>query len=337
MTKKILFRADGNSVIGLGHLYRLFSLVEIIKDTIDFVFITHKTSVKSIIPKEYRKVLIPETVNKEEEPKWLAANFSTKEFIIIADGYQFNSVYQKEIKELGYKLLYIDDLAKEYMHADLVINHSPFIKEKHYSKEAYTDLFLGTKYALLRPNFLKIAKQNRIIKKINTAFVCFGGSDPFDLTLKSVKALLKIKQINTIHVILGGAYKYEDIFCLEKENFNTVKTYSNLSETELLNIMKLSNFAIAPASTILYELCCVKMPILSGYYIDNQELIYKGFLNNKAIYKGGNMKNYTVSNFVDKIETIIKENKLNNQILAQKELFDKKIKSRLFNLIKNLC
>lgn len=29
---KIIFRADGNSNIGLGHLFRLFALVEIYKD-----------------------------------------------------------------------------------------------------------------------------------------------------------------------------------------------------------------------------------------------------------------------------------------------------------------
>ena len=39
MKKKILFRADGNSEIGLGHLYRLFSLVEMLKDNFKFIFL----------------------------------------------------------------------------------------------------------------------------------------------------------------------------------------------------------------------------------------------------------------------------------------------------------
>ena len=56
--------------------------------------------------------------------------------------------------------------------------------------------------------------------------------------------------------------------------------------------MQKCNFAVAPASTILYELLCVKMPIFSGFYVDNQELIYKGFLNKEVIYKGENMKDY---------------------------------------------
>ena len=97
------------------------------------------------------------------------------------------------------------------------------------------------------------------------------------------------------------------------------------------------NFAIAPASTILYELCCVKMPILSGFYVDNQELIYKGFLNNNTIYKGDDMKDFQVSDFVNSIENILNENGFDQQIKAQKTLFDDKIASRHLNSIKSLC
>ena len=153
MSKTILFRADGNATTGLGHLYRLFSLVEIVKETLDFVFLTYETSTDSVIPKAYNKAIIPKNINIEDEPEWLATNFSPKEFIIIADGYQFIASYQKHIKQKGFSLIYIDDLAKEYMYADVVINHSPYIQETHYKKEPYTKLALGTKYALLRPLF----------------------------------------------------------------------------------------------------------------------------------------------------------------------------------------
>jgi len=337
MTKKVIFRADGSSTIGLGHLYRLFSLVEIIKDTLDFVFLTHETSIDSVIPKSYNKAIIPETIKIEDEPKWLCTNFPPEEYIIVADGYQFIASYQKELKNIGYNLVYIDDLSKEHMFADVVINHSPYIQEKHYKKEAYTKLALGTQYALLRPLFLNQAKQNRSIKTIDSVFVCFGGADPFNLSLKAAQALLQISSIKKIHVVLGEAYKHQEIFALEKTYSIKIKTYKNLSEEHLLKVMRHCDFAIAPASTILYELCCVKMPILSGFYVDNQELIYKGFLNNKTIYKGDNMKDFQVSDFVNSIETILKVNSFDQQIKAQKILFDDKIASRHLNSIKNLC
>ena len=337
MTKKVIFRADGNSTSGLGHLYRLFSLVEIIKDTLDFVFLTHITSTISIIPKSYKKSIIPETIKIEDEPQWLYSNFPPEEYIIIADGYQFVASYQRELKKLGYSLVYIDDLSKEHMFADLVINHSPYIKEKHYKKEAYTKLALGTRYALLRPLFLNQAKQDRSIKTIDSVFVCFGGADPYNLSLKAVQALLQISTIKKTHVVLGGAYKHQEIFDLKEKNSDKINLYRDLSEEDLIIVMRQCNFAIAPASTILFELSCIKMPILSGYYVDNQKMIYKGFLNNKTIYKADNMRKIEVSGFVNRIKTILNENSFNQQIKAQKTLFDDKIALRHLNSIKNLC
>lgn len=336
MIKKVIFRADGNSTTGLGHLYRLFSLVEAVKDNLEFVFVTHETSIDSIIPKIYSIVIIPKEISTADEPDWLEANFSSKEYIIIADGYQFTSTYQNHIKEKGYQLIYIDDLAKEHMYADLVINHSPYIQEKHYKKEAYTQLALGTKYALLRPLFLKAAKRNRVIKTLDSAFVCFGGADPYNLTLKAVQGLLEIPNFKNIHVVLGGAYKHKEIFDLEEAHSDTVKIYNNLSEESLIKTMQKCNFAIAPASTILFELCCVKMPILAGFYVDNQKYIYKGLTQKNAIIDGGDFSNYDSSDFKHKVLSILDTKAIDLFLENQYKLFDGHSNTRLLGLINRL-
>ncbi len=333
MTKKIIFRADGSSTTGLGHLYRLFSLVEIVKESIEFIFLTHETSTASVIPNRYHKSIIPKEITIAEEPNWLLSNFSPQKHLVIADGYQFDSKYQKSVKEKGYKLIYIDDLAKEHMYADVVINHSPYLKEEHYTKEPYTALALGTQYALLRPLFLEQAKKESKINKIDSAFVCFGGADPYNLTQKAVEGLLQIPEFKNIHVVLGGAYKHQDIFSLQEEYSQVIKLHKNLSEEELVSVMKHCNFAIAPASTILYELSCFKIPILSGFYVDNQELIYKGFTDNQAIYKGSNFKNYNAKDFTLRVKKILENSDYEEKINAQKILFDNKIASRHLNLI----
>tara|TARA_B100000767_G_scaffold120944_1_gene115306 strand:+ start:127266 stop:128279 length:1014 start_codon:yes stop_codon:yes gene_type:complete len=337
MTKKLIFRADGNAATGLGHLYRLFALVEMCKIDYEFIFISKETSTLNIIPSSYKTKLIPGLITIEQEPDWLVSLYEPSEYIIVADGYQFSSTYQKNIKEKGFKLIYIDDLAQEHMYADVVVNHSPYAHESHFSKEPYTKLALGTKYALLRPLFLDEAKQNKSIQIIDSAFVCFGGVDSLNLTKKAVEAVLKSPNFKQIHVVLGGAYTHGEIFNLEKKYSNKITTYRNLPEDQLIKIMKKCNFAVAPASTILYELCCVKMPVLSGFYVDNQELIYRGFLNNEAISKGGNMKNHQTSDFLKNITKVLDTQNYNHQIQAQKALFDDKIAMRHLNLIKEIC
>ena len=168
------------------------------KKDYDFVFVTKKTSILNIIPSAYKTKLIPESISIEQEPDWLVSLFNSNEYIIIADGYQFISTYQRQIKEKGFKLIYIDDLASEYMFADIIINHSPNISSENFSCAANTKFALGTKYALLRPTFLELLKKENTLKRTDTAFVCFGGADPSDLTLKVTKALLNITQVKKI-------------------------------------------------------------------------------------------------------------------------------------------
>ena len=336
MTKTILFRADGNATTGLGHLYRLFSLVEVVKKNYNFVFLTKEESTVEVIPKEYEIKTIPKYIRITEEPKWINSIFPSNSHCIIADGYHFDSNYQKQIKELGFKLVYIDDLAKEEMFADIVINHSLGLTESNYLKQVYTKFALGTSYALLRPSFLEIAKQNRVINKMDTAFVCFGGADPYNLTYKAVKALLRIDSIKNINVVLGGAYKHNELYNLNEDDQKSISIYKNLSEEALLSVMLQCDFAIAPASTILYELCCVKMPILSGYYVENQENIYNAITNSKAIYGCGDFRKCDISSFHIMIVDFLNNKNHLNQIRNQKKMFDGRSSNRLLGMINRL-
>jgi UDP-2,4-diacetamido-2,4,6-trideoxy-beta-L-altropyranose hydrolase len=335
MKKKLIFRADGNSTTGLGHLYRLFALVEMYKATFDFVFVTKENTITQKIHKEYPLELIPESIKINEEPKWLAHKFSVSNHIIIADGYQFISSYQRNIKNKGFKLMYIDDLTTEYMYADIVVNHSPMIEKSMFQSENYTKYALGTKYAILRPAFLKETKVDESITNLSTAFVCFGGADSTNLTLKAVDALLKIKEVKEINVVVGAAYNDKELIELSKKN-PCIYVYKNLEENQLVQLMRKSNLSIASSSTILYELCSVNSLILTGFYVDNQERIYNGFLKNDAIIGLGNILNFTSRDFQLKIEKSLKEN-VSDYISAQQKMFDSTIKDRFLKLITKLC
>lgn len=333
--KRIIFRADGNAKDGLGHLYRLFALVEMLSDDFECVFLTKETSTINVIPPKYIIRLLPDTVSLIDEASWISENYSAENSILITDGYQFNSNYQQEIKKKGFKLVYVDDLSSEYMYADLVINHSPHIRENNFISEPYTRFALGTKYAILRPLFLEAAKKYRAIPQvIEKAFICFGGSDYHDLTLKAVKSLLNIEQFNEINVVLGGAYQHTEIFELEKV-YSKIKIYQNVSESDLIRIMERCHFAIAPTSTVLFELCAVKMIVFSGYYVDNQQKAFEAFKENGIIYGIGDFKNVSIDDIKTEIFKIID---YNHDKLFQKQfdVFDGLQKDRILESVKKM-
>jgi UDP-2,4-diacetamido-2,4,6-trideoxy-beta-L-altropyranose hydrolase len=332
MSNKLIFRADGNSSTGLGHLYRLFALVEMYKEKHQFIFITRESSVTNVIPNDYPVKIIPNSISLNEEPKWIFENYNSSEYSLIADGYQFDESYQKRIRQLGFFLMYIDDLVTGYMHANIVINHSLNIDKKEYSSNPETVFGLGSEYAILRPSFLKAAQQTRIIKLVSKIFICFGGADAIDLSHKAALAAIKTNKFEKIHILIGQAYKHEKIFELEKEYVH-IKIHKNLTETETFTLMLQCNFAIAPASTILYELCAIKTIVLSGYFVDNQKNIYRSLLNENAIYGAGNISNFTEKDFEKEINKVLNFNSHFNLLENQQKLFDNQIKKRFLQIL----
>lgn len=329
--KHLLFRADGSSEVGLGHLYRMFALLELFKDTFSCTLITSSKTSADVIPAAYTCARIPAHVPLEEEPAWLAEHYPSENFRIIADGYGFTASYQKVLKALNYHLTYIDDLFREHMYADIVINHALTARASDYHAEPYTRFALGTSYAILRPAFLEAAKIGRSVEQISTAFVCFGGADPFDLTLKATQALLAFPDIKIIHIVTGAAYTHQAVLSLDPSG-SRVRIHRNLSEQELITVMKSCDFAIASASTILYELCSVKMPVLAGYYVENQKNLYQGCLDNKLIFEGGNLEHSRVQDFEKSIEKVLRETDYSQQLQAQSHFFDAHIKERFLDL-----
>lgn len=331
MDKKIIFRADGNSKTGLGHLYRLFALIEIYKKKNDFVVLTRENTVLDVIPYDYAIKIIPNAIKINEEPLWIQSNFSSDEYIIIADGYHFVSSYQKKIKEFGFFLMYIDDLAKEHMYADIVVNHSPHAFENDFSKQDYTKLALGTKYALLRPSFLNKAKRNKIFEKMDTVFVCFGGADENNFTYRCVLELLEISEIKKINVVVGGAYSFLEVFEIEKK-YDRVEIFSNLNEKKLFALMNSCNIAIAPTSTILFELISVNMYLVSGYYVENQRKAYIELLSRNVFTGIGDFNKYQFD-FLGNHLLSLSNKQIRKQIDFQNDLIDGNQKKRFLALI----
>lgn len=333
MKKKILFRADGNTTTGLGHLYRLFAIAEMVSEEYDYIYLTDSSTTIEVIPKHYSVKLIDPNVDLFDEPQWISNQFSPEEYIIIADGYHFKSDYQKALKEHGFALIYIDDLEAYHMYADVVVNHSSSAKKTDFIAEEYTRFALGTDYSLLRPKFLKAAKLSRKIKQIDKAFVCFGGADKYDFSLKTAKVLLDIDQIKKVNIVLGAAYKNNEILELEKRFSSRLKIYRNLSENDLLELMLTCNFAVAPTSTILYELSCVKMPIVSGYFVDNQISVYNWFKEQNCFFGVDDFTNFNFEELKGIFEKLKNKEVQEEQMINQAKCIDGNQRERFLKLI----
>lgn len=332
--KNIVLRADGNKSSGLGHLYRVIALAEICSSVFNSSVLTRENSTKEIIPDKFDVELIPADLSINDEPNWIASKFNPNEIILVLDGYQFESQYQKKIKSLGFKLVYVDDLLSFHQHADVVINHSPHINHDMYKAEHYTQFALGTKYALIRKKFIEACSVNKHIECINTVFVCFGGSDSNDFTYLVCSYLNKINSIKRIYAIVGNAYDGKKLHELSASS-NKIVVEKNLSELELIHTMNLCQLAIVPTSTVFFELCCTQIPILACYYVDNQKGAYEAFVNEGLAVGLGDMNEINEDVFIEKFNSIISCD-TKSMLKNQRRLFDGKQHERIINLFKNL-
>lgn len=335
-TRKIICRADGNSKTGLGHLYRMIAITNFLNHQFDVSFLTKEDSEFAVIPESIKIVKLPSSISVKQEPNWLCDNFEPENTIIIFDGYDFGSEYQKELNLFGFKTILIDDLANHHVYADVVVNHATGINPQKYSADFRTELALGTKYSMLRPLFCEAAKNKRDISGTeNRIFVCFGGSDTLNLTLKATIAALKINSIDGVLAVVGQSYTHKEIFELEKAS-PKLKVYKNLNEKELIKAMQTCQLAFSSASTIVYELSCVKMPILSGYYVDNQKELYAGLAQAEAIVPCGNISEFTIRDFEQKIREVISSSDREKYLERQIRLFDGLSPRRFRALINHL-
>lgn len=133
---------------------------------------------------------------------------------VVVDGYQFDSEYQRSLKNAGLKLLFVDDLGQcERYFADIVLNQSVHASEEMYANhEIYTRLLLGPRFAMLRRDFQPWTKWRReITPNGHKVLVTMGGSDPDNVTAIVLEALraLEIDELEVV-AVLGGSNPHVD-------------------------------------------------------------------------------------------------------------------------------
>jgi len=285
---QVYIRADGNSQIGLGHVIRSLSLAEMVGVYFDCHFIIRNppSILKSQILDVCKSIIeLPDTDNNEAEVRMLTRDYLNGKEIVILDGYHFQTEYQRIIKNKGCYLVCIDDIHAYHFVADAIINHIGGITEDRYSKESYTKLFLGPEYSLIRKEFWQSQKNGDALRRESNSYsnclLCMGGSDPNNCTQKMLFHLTKIKTIESINIVIGETYPFEEELKLANEIIanKNIKIYKSVNAQLIADLINISDFGVFPASTIALEAHALKLPMMIGYHVENQIEAYDYWVN----------------------------------------------------------
>lgn len=232
---------------------------------------------------------------------------STNDWLVV-DGYHFDSMYQKKIREAGYKLLWIDDYGHaEHYYADIVLNQNISAEESFYNRrEPTTRLLLGTRYVLLRREFRQWQGWQREIpdtaKKI---LVTLGGGDPENVTLKVVQALKQI-DISGLEakIVVGPANPNLHVLRQEvsdNENLQIITNATNMPE-----LMAWADGAVSAGGSTCWEMALLGLPNMIIFFADNQRPIAeKLHTDNVALSMGWGNK-LTIEDITQSLEKLIR-------------------------------
>lgn len=322
MKKKVFFRCDASKEVGLGHLTRCISLAFILKNDFQISFLFKSPASQSVELLnglfQFIELKSCDLTNEVIEVKQLLSG----EDILVIDGYQFTDDYFRALNDEGVKLVLVDDYGKEYPYARVVINHALGLVNNHQTSE--TKYCLGEKYVMLRPPFLQKAKEERVVGKVKGVFVCFGGADFYNITLKILQAFEEGKSDLTIHVVLASTFPFHK----EVERFAEeakIKCYLhyNLDAEQMASLMAECEVAVAPASSLSYEVCAIGMGFIGGYYVDNQIGIHDGLQQRESMLSMGDLRQFNSSDFMlvtnDLIANVFK---IQAMVHAQRKIVD---------------
>jgi UDP-2,4-diacetamido-2,4,6-trideoxy-beta-L-altropyranose hydrolase len=309
----LVFRVDGGASIGTGHVMRCLALAQAWRDSggaARFVTAQPLGALEERVGAEGFQVLYANFVSGSiaDARATVAAARQSGAPWIIADGYHFGPEYQQAIKDTGIFLLFIDDYGHGSPYcADLVLNQNLYASDDLYRDRApYTQRLLGTKYALLRREFLKYREGQRDFPQIaRRILVTLGGADAANVTQKVVDALKRLSDIDLeIKIVAGAANTH--VASLRETAAQANGCIEVLSAvTDVPKLMAWADLAISAGGTTCWEIAFMGLPACIIVLADNQMPVARALDEKGAAINVGRWGGESEERFLDAVGNLI--------------------------------
>jgi UDP-2,4-diacetamido-2,4,6-trideoxy-beta-L-altropyranose hydrolase len=229
-----IFRVDASLAMGTGHVMRCLTLAQALKENgvnVEFICRKHKGNLIGKIFLNGFNVheleVLEEVDDKLAHSHWLGATQqqdaddcldilkAKKTSWLIVDHYALDEQWQKRLKPYYEKLMVIDDLADRKHQCDFLLDQNFGRSSQDYKDLVPTSakLLMGSKYALLRPEFGKYRQYSlnrRKDEKFKKLLVNMGGADTDNITGKVIERLqiTKLPKDVEITIVMGKTAPY---------------------------------------------------------------------------------------------------------------------------------
>ncbi|CAA0323234.1 FlaR protein (FlaR) [Alteromonas infernus] len=268
---------DANSEIGTGHVMRCLTLAKGIQNMLDASDILHSiTFVNSQESTLLQERYGPCNLN-HEVVKQIDSNVEHVDADLwIVDHYQLDETFEQKLSLTGAKVMVIDDLANRPHYCDLLldVNFSDRVNRYETLVPPKCKMLLGPEYALLRQEFYEQPTVDFIKRDPVRVLVCFGGSDPANMTSLTLDSIASIKDVQLqVDIVIGSGHQTKRVV-IEKVNQITQITEHNIrlhiDSDQIAKLMQKASLMVGAGGSMHWERCISMLPALVVCVAENQ-------------------------------------------------------------------
>lgn len=166
ISKKYIFRADGNSKIGVGHIMRTLTIATALRKQLEadpILFIcADEDSAAVVESRGFQSQVLGTAYDHMEDELPIWQQLGIENAVILIDSYYATDDYIIALKQYG-RVAILDDLQEHAYPVDVVINYNVFanpdIYAGLYENRDGTSIYLGAEYAPLRGEFTEAKRR----------------------------------------------------------------------------------------------------------------------------------------------------------------------------------
>ncbi len=282
--KDVIFRCDFGGKTGWGHVVRCSALADALCDLQVATTLLTRGEVGTL-PRTIRECFQSIIQIDEKFPgiglwkKLLGADANLK--AIVVDHYSYRGNKLNRLKDLGSRLVIIDDdTGADLSAADLVVNPGMAVDLKKYSHSG--KLLAGSAYALLRSEFSKAGKMgSHDAGEPNSVLIMPGGTDPYDIGAILLEWLAG-RVGESLRPVVAGSREVLDRPSVQKAlgKFTRYECLHDAGPADLSNWMSVCAYGITACGGTVYEMAATGLPFLGVTVADNQRDMGSAIIRN---------------------------------------------------------
>ena len=246
MKKRILIKTDASHEIGTGHIYRGLAIAsKLVNHDVMFLLNENKEIGINII-KNYN---YPYITHKEDNILDKIKEYEPD--IVVNDILNTSSSYIKSLKDEDYFVLNFEDLGGGVKYADLVCD------ALYEHKIPLKNLYSGHLYYILKDEFY-YQPYKEIHPSVKEILLTFGGTDPNDLTKKTLNCILKSEFKGNVKVILGLGYMDKKGIEKEFQDYSNIEIFEDVKN--ISEYMISADLIFTSAGRTMYEIASIGVP-----------------------------------------------------------------------------